>query len=131
MLSMLLAAGFSVPALAQSNNRNSTGECPAQTCTDHSYDHAYSAKWAGQAQSPAPGTVVRLNSQPNIRTWGGMRDRHYNMEDFTVRGRYRNANMSSPYRGEDAPSYDGPARNAYRNIRANNTSEPLPPNNGQ
>lgn len=126
MMSLLTATLLAVPAMAQSNGTR--GVCPANSCTDHSYDEAYSARWADQAQSPRS-SVVRVSSSPNVRTWGGMRDRHYTLNDFTVRERYP-ASMNAPYNGADAPSYDGAAKNMYRNMRANNTSEPLPPNTG-
>lgn len=102
--------------------------CMAATCTDHSYDGALSTNWSGQSQSPAP-SVVRVSSSPNVRTWGGMRDRHYDLNNFTVRERHA-ASMNAPYNGYDAPSYDGAAKNKYRNMRANNESEPLPPLDG-
>ncbi len=106
--------------------------CPASSCTDHSYDKAYSG---GRPQKAAitnsPGNIDEAYVRPSD-AWKPVitrtRDDAYSMNDYTFYGRNSNPN---PYNGDDAPSYDGAAKNAYRNMRANNDSEPLPSSTGK
>lgn len=99
---------------------------------DHSKDGAYSAKWADQAQSPAPDADFSIGA--NIQSSAPLVNRTYYygypLNNVTKYGYYP-VSMNAPYLGQDAPSYDGAARNAYRNLRANNESEALPANNGK
>ena len=81
------------------------------------------------AVSPAPGTHFFLDPSyvegPYMR--GG--NRYYGLRNFTLHG-VMAVSMNAPYEGHDAPSWDGPVRNEYRNRRAYNESEPLPSNAG-
>ena len=104
---------------------------------DHSKDVAYSAHWADQAQSPPRDVDFSINainnsanSTANLIPRGVYgKTYYYNLNNFTLYGSYP-VSMNAPYLGGDAPSYDGAAKNAYRNMRANNESEPLPANDG-
>lgn len=109
--------------------------CPAATCTDHSYDQAYSAGRPSAAKrdmNRGKATTISTTNRSNVWTPAPtrLRDDAYSMNDYTFYGRTYKTNPD-PYQGDDAPSYDGPAKNAYRNMRANNESAPLPANNGQ
>lgn len=137
---MMLLAWFASPASAGGKNTkgkkmaNRAAVCTG-ACIDHSHDEAYSARWADEARSPEPGVHFKLTPSNNIRvsSVAGRRN-YYSINDFTVYGTrsYRSGlSQHSPYEGEDAPSYDGHVKNEYRNMRANNTSEPLPSNDGQ
>ena len=113
--------------------------CPAATCTDHSLDVAYSPEWreavAGETRQEQDMTSVGPAATTPQRTTyfrAPLNGPYYNMGGYTVYGRsVTGVNRPSAYEGDDAPTYDGPEKNAYRNLRANNTSEPLPANNGQ
>lgn len=109
--------------------------CPAATCTDHSLDVAYSPEWREAVARETSQDIVSPRSITPRRTtyWQApVAGPYYNMGGYTVYGRsVTGVNRPSAYEGDDAPSYDGPEKNAYRNLRANNTSEPLPANNGQ
>lgn len=166
ILSILAISAFSAGASAQQKAKGHK-HCPAASCTDHRYDHAYNAgntpnmEWAENpskkscpaarctdhsfdeaynVSNGAPASsdqAMQSEVVANQRTWTPVttrtRDDAYSMNDFTFYGRYNKAGNGAPnpYSGDDAPSYDGAAKNAYRNIRANNDSEPLPANNGQ
>jgi hypothetical protein len=113
-------------------------KCPAATCTDHTYDRAYSAGWNTERSTKPLARSRRMvipAAEPN-RTWTPaqstvrLRDDAYSMSNYTIYGRNRST-APDPYNGDDAPSYDGAAKNAYRNMRANNDSAPLPASNGQ
>lgn len=109
--------------------------CPAATCTDHSLDVAYSPEWHEAVAREAGKEMVSPRSVSLQRTtyWRApVNGPYYNMGGYTVYGHsVTGVNRPSAYEGDYAPSYDGPEKNAYRNLRANNTSEPLPANNGQ
>ncbi len=104
--------------------------CPAATCTDHSYDKAYTGGWKVRSSAVTTRRVELPAAQPS-EAWtpapARLKDDAYSMSNYTIYGR----TAPDPYHGDDAPSYDGAARNAYRNMRANNESAPLPPSTGE
>lgn len=117
----------------ESINKN----CPAATCTDHSYDKAFSADARNMNYRSSTARNARKIEIPAARPseiWTPAptrnRDDAYSMSNYTIYSRQYKDNPD-PYNGDDAPSYDGAAKNAYRNMRANNESEPLPANNGK
>jgi len=121
----------------ESSNRK---KCPAATCTDHSYDRAYSAGWSTESRTGNRSSTARRMNIPEAQptqAWTPapttvpvkLRDDSYSMSNYTIYG--RNSAAPNPYNGDDAPSYDGAAKNAYRNMRANNESAPLPPSTGE
>lgn len=130
---------YTSPGGAMSREQRVSGKaCPAASCTDHSYDHAYTPAAADNPVNNGVGLSNRemlpaRSSQAWTPVTTRTRDDAYSMNDYIFYGRYRsNGNVvPNPYNGDDAPSYDGAAKNAYRNMRANNESEPLPANNGQ
>lgn len=133
LISCLMIGAFALPASAKSKVKSSSsGHIPymENPNIDHSKDVAYSAQWADQAVSPAPEADFRLGAVPSISPSLYGKTYYYTLENFTYYGSYP-VSMNAPYQGKDAPSYDGADRNAYRNMRANNESEKLPPNNGQ
>ena len=128
IVSLLLIAGIAGTASAKLHYKvrhTKTTHIPyaLNPAIDHSYDKAYSAQWANQATSPAPDANFALASdadlQPNMRG----KTYYYSLQNFTKRGYYQ-VTMNAPYLGQDAPSYDGAANNAYRNLRLNSGQEP-------
>jgi hypothetical protein len=124
LVGLLFLSTASISASAASKMKKTNG-----VRIDHSKDHAYSANWADEAQSPAPGTTFQLGTSSAYHPYMQGKTMYYGLSNFTLHGATA-ANMRGPYLGQDAPSYDGAAKNAYRNMRANNESERLPDNNG-
>lgn len=116
-------------------------DCPAATCTDHSYDEAYSArKWhnipSEKTTAPARNPLMvdryygppRIDAGPTAPAYPGT----YTLSNYTFYGHsWTGVQRPSAYEGDDAPTYDGAALNAYRNMRYLNVSERLPSNNGK
>jgi hypothetical protein len=96
---------------------------------DHSYDEAYSARWAATAQSPAPDVDFSLTQGNGGRSYVNRGTRYYGLNNYTIYGATA-VSMTAPYDGREAPSWDGPVKNRYRNLRAYNESEPIPSNSG-
>lgn len=103
--------------------------------TYHDYDQAYNPAADRRDMMPSPASVesmsrVRRNEwKPRTRK---VRNDAYYMGDFTVYGKHRKGGVApNPYNGDDAPSYDGAAKNAYRNMNSNKKSVVLPASNGQ
>ena len=133
LISCLMIGAFALPASAKSKAKaKNTGHVPyaENPVIDHSKDVAFSANWADQAVSPARNADFRMDAVPVESPALYGKTYFYTLENFTFYGAYP-VSMNAPYLGKDAPSYDGAAKNAYRNMRANNESEPLPPNNGE
>jgi len=122
-LMLLSTAAFTANAASKTKVKDQ----PAHI--DHSMDQAYSARWASEARPPAPGTDFSLadgyvtGSYLKGQTW------YYGLNNFTVHG-VMAVSMDAPYNGHDAPSWDGPEANNYRNTRAYKTNVVLPPNDG-
>lgn len=134
LVAIMMVAGFAgtINAKVKSKTKAVKGHIPyAQNENiDHSKDVAYSAQWADQAVSPAPDADFSMMSPVNTQAVSGRTAYYgYPLANFTRHG-YEKAAMNAAYKGEYSPSWDGPAKNNYRNIRANNTSAPLPPNDG-
>lgn len=137
IVSILMIGGLIIPASAKIKAKakaKASGHVPyaLNPNIDHSKDVAYSAQWADQAQSPAPDANFRMDVAAAEYTSPALRGKtyYYSLSNYTLYGSYP-VSMNAPYMGKDAPSYDGAAKNAYRNLRANNESEPLPANNGK
>lgn len=136
IVSILMIAGIAGTADAKmkAKAKKPAGQVPysQNVGIDHSKDGAFSEKWAGQAQSPAPDAnfAMGANQQAAPMLPGRTNYYGYPLTGVTKYGNYP-VSMNAPYQGQDAPSYDGAAKNAYRNMRANNESEPLPSNNGK
>lgn len=141
MKKILLAAAFFAfvgqPAFAKGGKKaKSDKPCYFNTCTDHSFDEAYSARWAHEAESPAPGTHAYSASQSGKSSYAGYATTYYafpgqELPNVTVRDTRNTGYLRpSPYMGDDAPSYDGPAKNEYRNMNVANTYDPIPPSTG-
>jgi hypothetical protein len=136
IVSILMIGSLAIPASAKMKSRatKANGQVPyaLNPNIDHSKDVAYSSQWEGQAQSPAPDAEFRLGVAQAQYTSPALRGKtySYSLNNYTLYGSYP-VSMNAPYLGMDAPSYDGAARNAYRNMRANNESEPLPANDGK
>lgn len=97
---------------------------------DHSKDVAFSAQWADKAVSPAANADFSMMLPVYAPAVTGRTYYYgYPLSNFTKNG-YRKASMNAAYNGDFAPAWDGPIKNEYRNRRANNTSAPLPPANG-
>ncbi|MEO6831421.1 MAG: hypothetical protein ABI378_04045 [Chitinophagaceae bacterium] len=97
---------------------------------DHSKDVAYSAQWASEAVSPSPNADFDAVQPVNTTaTTGRTINYKHPLANFTRYGSHH-ASMNAAYQGKNAPSWEGPVKNEYRNRRANNTSAPLPPNDG-
>jgi hypothetical protein len=128
----LMIGALALPATAKTKAKARTGHIPymENPNIDHSKDVAYSANWADQAVSPSPSADFRMGAVPVESPALYGKTYFYTLENFTLYGSYP-VSMNAPYQGKDAPSYDGANRNAYRNMRANNESEPLPPNDGE
>jgi hypothetical protein len=136
LVSILMIGTIAIPATAKIKAKaKNSGHIPyaLNPVIDHSKDVAYSAQWADQAQSPAPdadfsanGNTAPAYTSPGV--YGGTQ--YYTLKNFTLYAAHP-VSMNAPYLGGDAPSYDGAAKNAYRNMRANNESEPLPANDGK
>jgi hypothetical protein len=134
LVSILMIGSLAIPASAKikSKAKKSSGHIPyaLNPAIDHSKDVAYSAHWADQAQSPAPDAKFSVgpNDAAYISPLLG-KTYYYNLKNFTYYAAYP-VSMNGPYQGKDAPSFDGVIKNKYRNMRASNESEPLPPNHG-
>lgn len=142
MKKMLIAAALLAfigqPAFAKGGNKKQQNKpCYFNTCTDHSFDEAYSARWADQAQSPAPGAHAYSAAQSSKSSYAGYATTYYafpgqELPNVTVRDTRQSGHVRpSPYMGDDAPSYDGAAKNEYRNMNVANTYDPIPPSNGR
>jgi hypothetical protein len=168
IVSMLALAWMALPASAQKHQHKKGKVCPAATCTDHSYDEAYSAsksntnQWMAEHsdKKDCPAATCTDHSydeaysggKPVLKQTGSIKivpdarpstawnafttrnqDNSYSFNDYTYYGRMnRGGNTASdPYNGDNTPAYDGAAKNGYRNMRANNESEPLPASNGR
>jgi len=132
IVSILMIGAFAIPASAKIKSKvKKTGHIPyhENPAIDHSKDVAYSAQWAHEAQSPAPNVDFSVDATQPVTPYLTGRTTYYGLKNFTLHGAFP-VSMNAPYLGMDAPSYDGADKNAYRNMRANNESEPLPPNNG-
>jgi hypothetical protein len=136
IVSILLLAGLVSPAAAKMKSKaKNSGHIPyaLNPNIDHSKDVAYSAAWAHKAVSPSPDAnfaVTNIEALPTAMP-GKTYFYSYGLNGFTLYGRYAQVRMNAPYMGMDAPSWDGPEKNKYRNMRANNESEPLPSNHGK
>ena len=137
LVSILLLAGLVSPAAAKMKSKatRNSGHIPymQNPNIDHTKDVAYSARWADRAVSPAPDAsfVIGATYYPTSSLRGKTYFYSYNLDGYTLYGRYAQVRMNAPYMGMDAPSWDGPEKNKYRNMRANNESEPLPSNHGK
>ncbi len=125
IVSLLFIGAAAIPAQAASKMK-AKGQ---RANIDHSKDVALSAQWADQAVSPQRDADFTIGSGTAARPYVMGKTMYYGLNNFTLHGATA-VNMNAPYEGGDAPSYDGAARNAYRNMRANNESEPLAPNDG-
>ena len=134
IVSILMIGALAIPASAKMKSKatRANGHVPyaLNQGIDHSKDVAYSAQWADQAQSPAPDAEFVIGNDQPVSPAKPGRTTYYSLKNFTLYGSYP-VSMNAPYQGSDAPSYDGATKNAYRNIRANNESEPLPANDGK
>ena len=137
LVSILMIGSLAIPATAKikAKAKKAGGHVPyaLNPVIDHSKDVAYSAHWAHEAQSPAPDADFSADAKPAIPyTAAGVygKTQYYTLKNFTLYAAHP-VSMNAPYEGGDAPSYDGAAKNAYRNMRANNESEPLPANDGK
>ena len=126
LVSLLLIGVAAIPASAASKMKKKANQ-PFRV--DRSKDVAYSAAWADKAVSPAPGTNFAIGSSDVVGRYLKGDTWYYGLNNFTLHGVTAVA-MDAPYNGMDAPSWDGPVRNNYRNMRAYNESEPLPSNAG-
>lgn len=138
LLAAALLAFIGQPAFAKGGKKKQQDKpCYFNTCTDHSMDEAYSARWAHEAKSPAPGARVASVSQSGKSSYAGYVTTYYafpgqELPNVTVRDTRRSGYVRpSPYMGDDAPSYDGAAKNEYRNMNVANGYDPIPPNNGK
>jgi hypothetical protein len=133
LIAALLLGWMAVPASAQGVKKmKQKGNCPAATCTDHSLDNAYSPEWNKALKMPSSEEVTATTPAQRKNTWTQpVNGPYYNLKNYTVYG-HAPTGISRPsaYYGDDAPTYDGAQKNAYRNMRVNNTSQPLPGNNG-
>ncbi len=125
IVSLLLIGAAAIPASAASKMKSKAHRADV----DHSHDQAYSAQWANQAVSPTPDADFSVGAANAARPYLMGQTMYYGLNNFTLIGTTAAA-MNAPYQGGYAPSWDGPAKNAYRNMRANNESEPLPANDG-
>jgi len=128
IVSLLMIAGIAGTASAKLHykvHHTRTSHIPyaLNPAIDHRYDKAYSAQWSNQAASPAPGANFALASDADLQPNMHGKTYYYSLQNFTKRGYYQ-VTMNAPYLGQDAPSYDGAANNAYRNLTLNNGSEP-------
>ena len=136
IVSILMIGGLVIPASARMKAKaKKAGNVPyaENQAIDHSKDVAYSAQWADQAISPAQDADFRMGAEQSINpavVVGRTYYYSYPLSNYTLYSS-QPVTMNAPYMGQDAPSYDGAARNAYRNIRANNESEVLPSNSGR
>ncbi len=124
IVSLLLIGAAAIPASAASKMK-----AKHSANIDRSHDRAYSADWAGQATSPAPDADFTVGSGKAYRPYLMGQTMYYGLNNFTLYGATA-ASMNAQYQGAASPAWDGPAKNAYRNMRANNESEPLPANDG-
>jgi hypothetical protein len=123
-LLLLSTAAFQADAASKSKAKHRSN-----TYIDHSYDEAYSARWAATAQSPSADADFRLGQGNAARSYVNRGTRYYGLNNYTVYGATA-VSMTAPYDGREAPSWDGPVKNRYRNLRAYNESEPIPSNSG-
>ena len=136
IVSILMIAGLAGTANAKmkAKAKKATGHVPyaLNQNIDHSKDVAYSAQWADGITSPASDADFRMGAAPALSRalLGKTYHYAYPQNNYTLYGAYQ-VSMNAPYMGQDAPSYDGAVKNAYRNMRANNESEHLPANNGK
>ena len=137
LLATALLAFIGQPAFAKGGKKDKQEKpCYFNTCTDHSYDEAYSARWADQAQSPAPGSSAYSASQNGKSSYAGYATAYYafpgqELPNFTVRETRKSGHVRpSPYMGDDSPSNDGAAKNEYRNMNVANEYDPIPPSTG-
>lgn len=134
LIGALLLGWMAAPASAQGINKmKQHKKSKANTThTDHSLDVAYSPEWYAALRAESSEDEVSINEsrrQQSIRTRPAI-NTSYTLKNYTVYGNSSGRARPSAYEGDDAPTYDGAAKNAYRNLRANNSSEPLPGNNG-
>lgn len=129
LVSLLFISAATFQANAASKTKAKARHQGQPAYIDHSYDEAFSSRWADRAQSPAPGADFTIGKGTAYGPFLHGRTNYYGLNNYTIYGATA-VSMNAPYEGHDAPSWDGPIRNNYRNIRAYNTSEPLPPNDG-
>jgi hypothetical protein len=130
LVSLLLIGAAAFQADAASKTKVKARHNRQPFYIDHSYDVAYSSRWADQAKSPDPDADFTIGNGNAYRQFMKGGTTYYGLRNFTVHG-IMAVSMNAPYEGHDAPSWDGPVRNNYRNIRAYNESEPLPSNDGR
>lgn len=134
LIGALLLGWMAAPASAQGvkKMKHHKKSKANTTYTDHSLDIAYSPEWYAALNAERNDEEVSLSESrrpQSIRNRGAI-NTTYTLRNYTVYGHSSGRPRPSAYEGDDAPTYDGAAKNAYRNLRANNTSEPLPGNNG-
>lgn len=144
IIALSLVAFVSTTSEARKNKTRSgtTGNCSFATCTDHSYDAAYSSRWAAEARVPnrAAQRAGDNGAYNSHSSYAGYRlgTSYYafptqNLEGVVVRDRSAQNDgyvRPNPYLGDDAPSNDGHVKNEYRNMNVANTADVLPANDG-
>ncbi len=132
IISMLLLAAFVSPASAKVRSRVNSRQVPymQNSAIDHSKDVAFTAGMP--VASPAPDADFTMGQSATAMSPVAGKTLYYtyDLNGVTVHGRYAQVDMNGSYQGKDNPSWDGPEANKYRNMRAYNESEPLPPNSG-
>ena len=144
------------PALAKGKKKACGCQHAAAANTDHSYDQAYSARWARDAKQPGAPVNTTATMQSDVRksSYAGytnasgpwypnaqaanadqiatfQSDRTVNLQGITVRENSNDGYMRpSPYLGDVSPTNDGPQKNQHRNMNAANTAQPLAPSTG-
>ena len=134
IVAALMIAGFATAAEAKVKAKAKSASTPyaENSAIDHRFDGAASDAWAHLAQSPDPNVSFNMNALPvQGKTAVAGRTSFYGfpLSNYTLYGT-QPVSMNAAYEGQYAPSWEGPARNRARNIRAYNESEPLPSNAG-
>ena len=129
---LIMLAGFAGTANAKVKSKSKKQVPYAQNpAIDHSKDIAYSAQWVDKAVSPAPNADFSMDLPVYIPAITGRTFYYgYPLANFTRYGNRKQVSMNAAYQGDFSPAWDGPLKNEYRNRRANNTTIPLPPNDG-
>jgi len=155
ILAAALLAFAAQPVFAKGTKKK--GSHAAAANTDHSYDQAYSARWAHTSKRPGAPVSGRAVVQSNVRkssyagytTTAGpwypssqaanadqvttfQASRTVDLQGVTVRENSSDGYLRpSPYLGDESPTNDGAKKNEFRNINVANSAQPLPPSIGQ
>jgi hypothetical protein len=129
MKKIILSLMFLSTAAVVANAASKTKPKDQPARIDHSMDQAYSARWADEARPPAPNADFSMDNAYITGSYLKGQTWYYGLNNFTVHG-IMAVSMNAPYNGHDAPSWDGPIKNEYRNMRAYKSNVVLPPNDG-